>query len=69
MIMKKEFLDWLEKADEDIWASMYNFSIITFCSLKFTDRVKTAFEIILGRKFSIWISRNQEKDKNEKDNN
>jgi uncharacterized membrane protein len=65
MIMKKEFLDWMEKADEDLQGSMYNFVILTFCSLKLKDRIKLAFEIVMGKRFCVWTSRDQERDKNE----
>lgn len=59
MIITDEYIKWFEQADEDTQASVYNHAIYTFSSLKFMDRCLTAFEILMGKKYCLWVSKNQ----------
>jgi hypothetical protein len=59
MIIDERFINWYDNQDEDMQKSVINFVIYTSATLKLKDRMKVAIEIILGKKFCLWVSRNQ----------
>lgn len=59
MKINDEYISWYESADDDTRGSVYNHAMLTMSSMKFTDRLKIAAEILLGKRFCIWVSRNQ----------
>ena len=61
MIITKEYIEWFEQANDDSKASVYNHSIYTLSSMKIKDSFMIALEILLGKKFCVYVSRNQKK--------
>ena len=61
MIMDERFLEWYEKADGHMKASVINFIIYVSASLSLWNRIKVAFEILMGKRYCLWVSRNQSK--------
>ncbi len=61
MINDKKFIEYCDKASDSEKETMFNFCIYTFCKLSIKSRFWIALEILLGKKFCVWISRNQER--------
>jgi hypothetical protein len=59
MIIDERFLEWYKTVDDDMRGSTINFVLYVCAGLNFIDRIKIAIEIILGRKYFLWVSRNQ----------
>lgn len=49
-----------KNTDDDNKSSLINFVIYTCSSLKIWDRIQIAFEILMGKKYCMWISKDQE---------
>lgn len=61
MIINNKFIEWYDKQDSETQGSVINFVIITCASMNLWSRIKIAFEILMGKKYSLWVSRNQHK--------
>jgi hypothetical protein len=59
MIVSDEYVEWFKNTSDDARKTVFNHVIYTFCSMSLFNRFKIAGEIILGKKFCIWISRDQ----------
>jgi len=58
-MISESFKKWMRKAKDEDRESLFNFTIYTLCGLPLIDRFFVAFEILMGKKFSIRISRTE----------
>ncbi len=59
MIVSDKYIKWFKETDKESRTTVFNHAIYIFASMGIVDRLSIALEILLGKKFCIWISRNQ----------
>lgn len=59
MIITQKFIDFMENGSKEDQMSVYNHAVYTCASLRFLGRLSIAVEILLGKRFCLWLSRKQ----------